>query len=55
MGLVLVVLSFQLDDPDDIIQVLENINPPHLPYFRGEVRVVVGTDATDTIQFLDGE
>ena len=50
---VLVVVSVDVPDPEDTATVLSHLDPPTIPYFDGEVRVVVGTDVVDTIKFLD--
>mgnify|MGYP006204399967 CR=1 FL=1 len=36
----LVVVSVDLPDPGAITEVLDGINPPEVPHFAGEVRVV---------------
>jgi len=49
----LIVISVDLPDPEASVPVLEHLDPPTIPYFAGEVRLVVGTDVDDTIKFLD--
>jgi len=49
----LVVISVSLPDPDAAVHVLEHLDPPSIPFFTGEVRLVVGNDVDDTIKFLD--
>lgn len=50
----MVVISFQVDDPDNVIPILESIDPKNLPYFSNVVRIVVGNkDVKDTINFLE--
>lgn len=49
----LFVISVNLPHPDAVIEVMEHLDPPGIPYFAGEVRVVVGTDVDDTVKFLD--
>jgi hypothetical protein len=49
----LIVVSVDLPNPDEAVTVLEHLDPPTIPYFDGEVRLVVGTDVADTIKFLD--
>ena len=49
----LFVISVDLPYPDATVEVMEQLDPPTIPYFAGEVRVVVGTDVDDTIKFLD--
>jgi hypothetical protein len=50
----LIVLSVDLPEPEEVVGVLKQIDPPTIPYFSGEVRVVVGTAVDETIAFLDG-
>jgi len=52
---VLIAISFKVSDPKDIPPIIDAINPPSLPNFSGEVRVVAGTDVDDVIKFLDEE
>lgn len=49
----IVVLSFKLD-VEKIADVLQAIDPPHLPHFAGQARVAVGTDAAAVIDWLEG-
>jgi hypothetical protein len=49
----LVVISVDLPNPESSVDVLEHLDPPTIPYFTGEVRLVVGPDVDDTIKFLD--
>jgi hypothetical protein len=49
----LIVVSVDLPDPEAVPVVLLHLDPPNIPHFSGEVRVVVGTDVDDTIKFLD--
>lgn len=49
----LIVVSVDLPDPEATAVVLEHMDPPSIPFFTGDVRVVVGTDVDDTIKFLD--
>ena len=51
----LIVVSVDLPGPNDVAKVLEHMDPPKVPYFAGAVRVVVGSDVEDTIEFLDGK
>jgi len=50
---VLIVVSVDVPNPDAVATVLQHMDPPGIPYFDGQVRVVVGTDVADTIKFLD--
>jgi hypothetical protein len=49
----LFVISLDLPSPDSVVQVMEHLDPPEIPHFAGEVRVVVGADVDETIKFLD--
>jgi hypothetical protein len=49
----LVVISVDLPNPEESVVVLQHLDPPTIPYFDGEVRLVVGDDVKDTIKFLD--
>ena len=49
----LIVISVDLPNPEATVGILEHLDPPTIPYFTGDVRVVVGTDVDDTIKFLD--
>ena len=49
----LIVISVDLPSPEATPVILEHIDPPTIPGFTGEVRIVVGTDVDDTIKFLD--
>ena len=49
----LIVLSVDVPTPDALPTILEHIDPPTIPYFANEARIVVGTDVDDTIDFLE--
>lgn len=49
----LIVVSLELPNPEAAVDVLEHMDPPEIPYFAGQIRLVVGTDVDDTIKFLD--
>lgn len=49
----LIVISVDLPHPDEIITVMKHIDAPKIPYFAGAVRVVVGDDVDEVIEFLD--
>lgn len=49
----IVVISFDLEDPDDIGDVLIEINPPRLRGFSGKVRVAIDPVATQIEEWLD--
>lgn len=38
----IIALSFMVDTPEDVTDLLKEIDPPHLTNFAGEARVVVG-------------
>lgn len=50
---VLLVLSLEVDEPEDLSVVIKHVDPPNIPDFSGEVRVVVGDDVKATLDFLD--
>lgn len=52
---VIVVLSFDLQNPEDIVQVVKAINPPSLPYFAGEARITNDPWASTVTDWLDAE
>jgi hypothetical protein len=47
------VINFEIAQPEDVAGLLERIDPPSLPWFDGEVRVVVGQDVDDLKVWLD--
>lgn len=49
----LVVLSFDLDSPEDVAGILQAINPPLLPLFAGVARIVVEPEASRIERWLD--
>lgn len=51
----IVVLSFELDAPEDAALILGAIDPPSLPGFAGEVRIAVEPVASAVVAFLDAE
>lgn len=51
----LVVITLELPEPDDIVEVLDHIDPPNIPHFDRDVRIVVHHDVDDVIKFLDAE
>jgi hypothetical protein len=51
----LIVISVDLPNPEATVEIIEHLDPPTIPYFTGELRVVVGTDVDDTIKFLEEE
>lgn len=51
----LIVISLELPTPDDIVEVLEHLDPPNIPYFDRNVRIVVHHDVDAVIKFLEEE
>jgi hypothetical protein len=49
----MIVLSFDLDGPEDVASVLKKIDPPSLPGFTGVARVTVDPVATRIEEWLD--
>lgn len=49
----IVVISFELDDPEEIADVLRALDPSRLPGFTGEVRVAVDDNARAVVDYLD--
>lgn len=50
-----VVLTFELPNPEAAADVLDAIDPPHLPHFAGEARITVDPWATAVEDFLDDD
>lgn len=50
----IVVLTCELVDPEDIAVVLAAIDPPHVPFFQGQVRIAIEGDAQHVLDYLDG-
>jgi hypothetical protein len=51
----LVVLTVDLPTPDDVVDVLEHIDPPNVPHFAGDARIVVGPYVDVVLNYLDGD
>ena len=49
----LVVLEFDIPGPEQAADVLIAIDPPHLPFFTGNARVVPDPYATELTDWLD--
>jgi hypothetical protein len=49
----IVVLSFDVPEPDDIAEVLTAINPPSLPHFAGQARISVEPVSRQVETWLD--
>ena len=51
---VLIVLRLNVESPEKIVKVLEHMDPPTIPGFVDELRIVVGEENVDeVIEFLD--
>lgn len=48
-----VVLTFDVPDVEVIPDIITAINPPHLPHFDGDARVVPPPYAAQMVQWLD--
>lgn len=56
--MVLVAISIRVDDDpnkftDEVLETLHHLNPPSIPNFSGEVRVVIPEHYGDVIAFMD--
>ncbi len=51
----IVVLSFELPDPDAIVEVMKALDPPALPHFAGEARVAIDPVASQVCKWLDDD
>jgi hypothetical protein len=49
------VIEFEVNEPEDIVQVIRQIAPPELPWFAGTVRVVTEPHVTELMTWLDEE
>lgn len=49
----LLVLTFELDEPENVVDVIRNMNLASLPGFSGEGRIVVDPEATRIEKWLD--
>ena len=49
----LFVVSIDLPYPEAVVDVMAHLDPPTIPHFAGDVRVVVGPDVDDVVKFLD--
>lgn len=50
----LVVLTVDLPDAEAVVEVLHHIEPPTVPHFAGDVRIVVEPHASAVTTWLDG-
>jgi len=52
---VLYVVTCEIPSPAEVSEPIVAMNPPALPHFAGEVRVVVDPDAALLLAWLDGD
>ena len=52
---VLYVVTCDIPSPAEVAEPIKAMNPPTLPYFAGEIRVVAEPDATEVLRWLDGD
>jgi hypothetical protein len=50
---VIIVLSLELDTPEQIVAAMTAIDPPHVPFFTGTARVAIMDDAAYVEGWLD--
>ena len=50
----IVVISLELDEPEQLPAVLEHMQPSMIPHFAGQVRVAIQDSATQVIDWLEG-
>jgi hypothetical protein len=48
-----IVLTFDIREPDDVPAIIRRIDPPRLPGFDGELRVVLDEHAAELIAWTD--
>lgn len=49
----LIVLEFDAPTPEDVAEILNSIDPPHLPYFQGRASIVVPPHTEELQAWLD--
>ena len=49
----LLLLTLDVPEPEKIVDVLDKIDPEHLPYFAGKVRIVIDPSASEMEDWLD--
>lgn len=49
----LIVLEFEIPNPEAVTGILHTIDPPNLPHFAGKARIVVEPHATELTDWLD--
>lgn len=50
----LVVLPFDVPTPKNVTEIVAALDPPNLPYFAGDIRIVIDPIATVVTEYLDG-
>lgn len=50
----IVVLGFEISEPEEVAGILTAIDPPKLPKFTGTAQVSVGMPAARVIEYLEG-
>ena len=46
-------LTFDVPRPDCAVEILTAVDPPSLPHFDEQVRIVVGTEVNNLVSWLD--
>lgn len=49
----LIVLAYEVPQPDDVADVLRTLNPPATPYFLGRANIVVEPHAARLLEWLN--
>lgn len=52
---ILLVVSLEMPDAEHVIDVLDRIDPPSLPWFDSEVRIVLPEHVEKVLAFMDEE
>lgn len=52
---VLIVLSLEVPEPEEVATALLHIDPPSIPGFSGQARIVVDPHATTVEEWLDSD
>lgn len=55
MAKFLITLTFNLDHPEDVGEVIRSLDPTHAPWFSGEARICIDPIATQIEEWLDDE
>lgn len=51
----IIVLDFEVTDPEEVAGILTAIDPPRLPKFTGTARVTLGMPAARVLEYLEAE